>query len=76
MGALDNENFADPSSISGTNMKNYTAQVLYQDASDEPDSKPLVSETKLTSNKLSKELLKCQILQPYFKPVIRPLLPV
>ena len=50
MGALDNENFADQSSISGTNVKNYTAQVLYQDATEEPAEKPSVSSTKLNKN--------------------------
>ena len=43
MGALDNDNFADTSSVSGTKVKNYTAQVLYQDASVPPNSKPTVS---------------------------------
>ena len=76
MGALDNENFADQSSISGTNVKNYTAQVLYQDATEEPATKPSVSSTKLKKTQLLlKDGLSCQELKPVYKPSIRPLLP-
>ena len=45
MGAFDNENFEDNTSISGCNTKNYTAKVLYQDAAEPPRSKPSVSST-------------------------------
>ena len=76
MGALDNENFADQSSISGTNVKNYTAQVLYQDASEKPPEKPSVSSTNLKiSSACLKETLSCQKLAPAHKPTIRPSLP-
>ena len=76
MGALDNENFADQSSISGTNVKNYTAQVLYQDAMEEPVTKPSVSSTNLkTTQVCSEERLSCQELKTVYKPTIRPSLP-
>ena len=66
MGALDNENFADQSSISGTKVKNYTAQVLYQDASEEPVAKPSVSSTGLKKSLTSaKDRLSRQELTPY-----------
>lgn len=42
-GALDNEDFDDTLSLSGTESKHYTAQVLFQDASQPALSKPLVS---------------------------------
>ena len=76
MGALDNENFADQSSISGTNLKNYTAQVLYQDASEAPMKKPSVSSTNLRESTSSlKRTLSCQKLEPASKPSVRPVLP-
>ena len=76
MGALDNENFADQSSISGTHVKNYTAQVLYQDALEEPIAKPSVSSTNLkVTQTCLKEKLSCQQLKPVHKPTVRPVLP-
>lgn len=76
MGALDNENFEDNSSISGCHTKNYTAQVLYQDASEPSKSKPSVSSSRLSKSlPLCKNRLQCQTVPPYSKPVIRPSLP-
>lgn len=46
--ALDNSDYKDISSLSGTNSRHYTASVLYQEAIGDPISKPLVSSTGIT----------------------------
>ena len=49
MGALDNKNFPGQSSISGGNVKEYTAPVLYQDAADKLICLKAVSKPTLSS---------------------------
>ena len=44
---LDNKIIAEQSLIPGTKVKNYTTQVLYQDAADKPISKPSIYCTNL-----------------------------
>ena len=75
-GAFDNEDFEDNSSVSGTHSKHYTAQVLYQETTSPPKSKPPVSSTNLSKYvRPSKEKLSCQVVPTYHKPVVRPSLP-
>ena len=69
-------NYKDTSSLSGTNSRHYTASVLYQEAVGDPIYKPLVSSTSISkSDKLSKDMLPCQVVPPHPKPVIRPTIP-
>ena len=49
-GAFDNEDFADKSSISGKDSKHFTSQVLYQETTAPPKTKPLVSRTGLSKS--------------------------
>ena len=60
MAVLDNSDYKDTSSLSGTNSRHYTASVLYQEAVGDPIYKPLVSSTSISkSDKLSKDMLPC-----------------
>ena len=73
MATLDNSDYKDTSGLSGTNIRHYTASVLYQEAIGNPTYKPLVSITSISkSNKLSKDMLPCQVVPPHPKPVIHP----
>ena len=77
MGGMDNLNYADRSSFSGTQGSNYSASVLFQDATlTKPLQKPPVSATGLNrSQPRLRTTLKCQEVAVYNKPLIRPSLP-
>ena len=76
IGAKDNSDYADKSSLSGTQSKHYTAMVQFQDAAQKPGSKPPVSSTVLSkSSPVQRLKLPCQIAPIHHKPVYRPSLP-
>ena len=57
-------------------MKNYTAQVLYQEAMHQLASKSLVSSVDLSKSDIARtKRLSCQIVKPFFKRAVRPSLP-
>ena len=76
-GMLDNANYIDRASLSGTEMKNYSSGALAQDAmKTKPARKPPVSETGLkASETLLVDKLPCQIVPNHQKPISRPNLP-
>ena len=76
-GMLDNSNYIDRSSLSGTEMKNYSSGALAQDAmKSNPARKPPVSETGLNASEpLLVDKLPCQIVPNHQKPISRPNLP-
>ena len=76
MDAFDNSDYKDQSSSSGTSSRHYTASVLYQEVIGNPNPKPPVSSTDIRkSDRSRKEILSCQEVPQYVKPVIRPTLP-
>ena len=76
IGAMDNSDYADNSSLSGMHSKHYTAMVMFQEAVNAPVSKPSVSSTGLSkSAKTLCQKLPCQIVPNHPKPVVRPSLP-
>ena len=52
-GGLDNKNFSNQSPASGTNVKNCTAHVLYQDLANKLISKPSVTSTNWKQRKFA-----------------------
>ena len=62
MGGMDNSDYADKSSLSGTHGSHYAASVLFQDATvNRPLSKPPVSSTGLSNtNPFLRTKLSCQ----------------
>lgn len=76
VGAFDNFDFEDSSSLSGKNSTHDTAMVLFQDISSTPVGKPDVSTTGLERRSCKlKSHLPCQDLKFHPKPVTRPALP-
>ena len=76
MDAFDNSDYKDQSSSSGTSSRHYTASVLYQEVIGNPNPKPPVSSTDIRkSDRPRKDILSCQKVPQYVKPVIRPALP-
>ena len=76
MAGMDNSDYADKSSISGTEGSHYAALVLFQDATvNRPLSKPPVSNTGISrAHPILKKKLPCQEVPPHFKPIVRPAL--
>ena len=76
MGGMDNSDYADKSSLSGTEGSHYAAPVLFQDATiNHPQRKPSVSSTGLhRSDPLRRTQLKCQEVPAYIKPFNQPAL--
>ena len=77
MAGMDNSDYADKSSLSGTEGSHYAALVLFQDATlNKPLHKPPVSSTGLSySDSILQNTLPCQEVPPHAKPVVRPTLP-
>ena len=75
--ACDNSNYLDRSSLSGTEMLNYSASCMYQDKTKGIKlKKPSVSSTKLNPRApLIRSELECQKVQKYIKPKEKPALP-
>ena len=72
---MDNEDFDDYSSLSGTEGKHYTALTLYQDSNHVSKSKPSLSSIGLTKSVSTlKEKLSCQEVPPCHQPPARPTL--
>ena len=76
LGAVDDFNFQDRSSISGKSSTHDTAMVLFQDVSSSAQGKPNVSATGLDKRSCKlKTKLPCQKLKFHPKPIARPDLP-
>ncbi len=77
MAGMDNSDYADKSSLSGTESSHYAALVLFQDATvSRPLHKPPVSSTGLSHNdSILQRSLPCQEVPAHVKPVVRPVLP-
>ena len=75
IGAMDNSDYADNSSLSGTHSKHYTAMLLFQEAVNKPAAKPPISSAGLKPSQHPDLMLPCQIVPHVMKPVIRPSLP-
>ena len=77
MAGMDNSDYADKSSLSGTEGSHYAALVLIQDATvNRPLHKPHVSSTGLSfADSILQKRLSCQEVPTHSKPVIRPTLP-
>ncbi|KAH3840203.1 hypothetical protein DPMN_113648 [Dreissena polymorpha] len=76
MVGLDNSDYADKSSISGTECSHYAALVVCQDATvNRPLTKPPVSNIGISrAHSILKTKLPCQEVPPYLKPIVRPAL--
>jgi hypothetical protein len=76
MAGMDNSDYADKSSLSGTEGSHYAALVLFQDATvNRPLYKPPVSSTGLNhADPILRTKLFCQEVPPHNKPVVRPTL--
>lgn len=76
LGALDNGDFSDRSSLSGAESSHITMQVLYQEAISPPISKPKVSDMNLKRSSLHlPDKLPCQVVLHHPKPPVKPTLP-
>lgn len=76
IGAFDNFDFEDSSSLSGKSSTHDTAMVLFQDISSSPVGKPDVSTTGLEKRSCKlKTKLSCQKLKFHPKPIVKPSLP-
>ena len=74
--AIDNADFADHSSLSGTESSHDTVTVLFQEAHAVPNSKPPVSSTGLSKTTcFIQNKLPCQDVPIHCKPAVRPSLP-
>ncbi|KAH3789794.1 hypothetical protein DPMN_167982 [Dreissena polymorpha] len=76
MAGMDNSDYADKSSISGTEGSNYAALVVFQDATvNRPNSKPTVFITVISrAHPILKTKLPCPEVPPHIKPIVRPAL--
>ena len=74
MGAFDNADYSDESSLAGTDSKHYASMVLFQDAREKSLAKP-VSTISVSKTVSSSNHLPCQVDVPYEKPLLRPNLP-
>ena len=74
MAGMDNSDYADKSSLSGTKGSHYAALVLFQDATvNRPLHKPPVSTTGLSrSDPIMRTRLPCQEVPHHAKPVCSP----
>jgi hypothetical protein len=76
IGAMDNADFSDKSSLSGMESDHVTMQVLYQETIFPSSSKPLVSDINLRKTELClPDKLPCQVVPHLMKPATRPVLP-
>ena len=74
--AIDNADFADHSSLSGTESSLDTVTVLFQEAHAVPNSKPPVSSTGLSKTTcFIQNNIPCQDVPIHCKPAVRPSLP-
>ena len=77
IGAMDNADFNDKSSISGMESDHVTMQVLFQETISPPSSKPPLSEMYLQKSKVClPDKLPCQVVPYHPKPTIKPVLPL
>ncbi|KAH3897523.1 hypothetical protein DPMN_021711 [Dreissena polymorpha] len=76
MAGMDNSDYADKSSIPGTEDSHYAALMVFQDATvNEPLSKPTVSNTGISrAYPILKTKLPCQEVPPHIKQIVRPAL--
>ena len=73
IGAMDNSDYSDESSLSGTHSKHYTAMVLFQEKVNAAAVKPKVSSTGLSKSSVPiGQKLRCQIVPHHSKSVVRP----
>jgi hypothetical protein len=74
--AMDNSDYSDESSMSGTHSKHYTAMVLFQEKVNPPVTKQNISSPGLLKSAIpNSQKLSCQIVPHYSKSVVRPSLP-
>ncbi|KAH3809608.1 hypothetical protein DPMN_137982 [Dreissena polymorpha] len=73
---MKNSDYADKSSISGTEGPHYAALVVFQDATvNMPLSEPTVSNTGISNeHPILKTKLPCQEVPPHIKPIVIPAL--
>jgi hypothetical protein len=70
---MDNSDYSDESSMSGTHSKHYTAMVLFQEKVNPPVTKPNISSPGLLKSAIpNSQKLSCQIVPHYTKSVVRP----
>ncbi len=70
---MDDSDYSDESSLSGTHSKHYTAMVLFQEKVNAPAAKPKVFSTGLTQSSIpTGQKLSCQIVPHHAKGVVRP----
>ena len=76
MADMDNSDYADKSSLSGTMDSHYSALALFQDATlNKTLNKPPVSSTGLSyTDRILRKALSCQEVPPHAKPMDRPTL--
>ena len=74
-GAMDNADFRDRSSISGTESDHVTMQVLFQEKIAIPESKPSVSSMGMNKSSCLPKILPCQEVPVHPKPACKPSLP-
>lgn len=73
IGALDNFDFEDKSSVSGSESTHHTAMVLFQECAKESHGKASVSQTGLSKRRCKlTDALPCQIVCNSHRPVLRP----
>ena len=65
MGAFDNADYSQKSSLAGTDSSYYVSMVLFQDASEKPLAKITGSSTNARSKVSSSTQLPCQVISPY-----------
>ena len=73
--ALDKGDFADRSSISGTQSDHVTLASLFQEIKEAPEPKPTVPESQIDTNATLPKLLPCQEVPVFPKPQVKPKLP-
>ena len=73
--ALDNGDFADKNSISGTESDHLAMASLFQEVKSLPDPKPTIQQSNIDTNATLPKLLPCQEVPVFPKPVIKPNLP-
>ena len=74
--AIDNKDWDDDSSLSGTEGKHQSVTALYQEITYNPPPKSSLSEMGITKTvKSLKDVLPCQVVNPHEKPILRPKIP-
>ena len=77
MAAFDNSDYNHQSSLPGTSSRHYTENVMYQEVIGNQNPKPPVSSTDIRrSDPPRVDILSYKEVPEYFKPVIRPTLPL